>query len=422
MKIKKLEINNFRGFGHATVEFPESNLAVFIGVNGQGKSSLLDAVAIVLNGVFNANALSGSFDDPRLKDDDIRVGEVAAEINSEYILFEAPQRFSTHLNQKGIPYTNSSLQKDLYQLVSSQENLPLIAYYRTNREINLDNAPNIPNLMGRKAAYFNAINATLNSFFDFIEWFKIEDDSESREIKKLQDLKYQNPRLKTVRLGLSEFLSKMGIHFQGLRPIPEDNDQVGFANASQKFDLYFHKGGQEFKLSQLSHGERVLILLVADIARRAAILNSNLDNPLQSEGIVLIDEIELHLHPKWQREVIPALLATFPNIQFLLSTHSPQVLSSVDNEDIFLLKEGEVLKLSSNPKGMDTNAILEEVMETPKYPKHMADLVEKLFTLVQKRQFGAAMEVRQQIVEETSSDYPILRQADSMMERLKVLS
>ena len=77
--------------------------------------------------------------------------------------------------------------------------------------------------------------------------------------------------------------------------------------------------------------------------------------------VVLIDEAEAHLHPKWQREVIPALLATFPHIQFLVSTHSPQVLSRVDSEDIFLLKDGEVLKLSSNPKGMDTNAILEEV-------------------------------------------------------------
>ncbi|MBC7774570.1 MAG: AAA family ATPase [Phycisphaerae bacterium] len=421
MKIKKLEINNFRGFRQATVEFPESNLAVFIGVNGQGKSSLLDAVSIVLHGVSNSRALSGSLDDPRLKNDDIRIGEIEASVKSDLILYGELHNFSQKLRQHEIPHTYSKPQNGLIQPIFVEKNLPLIAYYRTNREINLANAPETPPSMGREAGYFNAINATLNSFSDFVEWFKIEDDVESREIKKLQDFKYQNPRLTPVRRCLSEFLSKLNIQFQGLRVVQESAVQIDYANPIKKFDLYINKEGQELKLSQLSHGERALILLVADIARRAAILNSDLDNPLLSEGIVLIDEIELHLHPKWQREVIPALLATFPNIQFLLSTHSPQVLSRVDSEDIFLLKDGEVLKLSSNPKGMDTNAILEEVMDTPKYPREVDVLVDELFALIQQRKFDEAEEARRKVAE-ASPDNPVLQRADAMMERLKILN
>lgn len=94
-------------------------------------------------------------------------------------------------------------------------------------------------------------------------------------------------------------------------------------------------------IDQLSAGERMVFALIADLTKRAIELNPTLftidydpgigtyENPLQSTyGIVLIDEIDLHLHPKWQRQIIPILLKTFPLVQFVVTTHSPFVLQS----------------------------------------------------------------------------------------------
>ncbi|MDM8525382.1 AAA family ATPase [Desulfococcaceae bacterium HSG8] len=101
------------------------------------------------------------------------------------------------------------------------------------------------------------------------------------------------------------------------------------------------KNNSEFSIEQLSDGEKCLIALIGDIARRLAIANPSLDDPLQGKAVILIDEIDLHLHPSWQRMILPGLLATFPKCQFVITTHSPQVLGETDARHIFLLHRNE---------------------------------------------------------------------------------
>ena len=91
---------------------------------------------------------------------------------------------------------------------------------------------------------------------------------------------------------------------------------------------------------QLSDGEKCTLALFGDIARRLAIANPSLDDPLQGDGVVLIDELELHMHTSWQRKVISMLKKTFPNIQFIITTHSPQILGEVDHDLMFMLYPG----------------------------------------------------------------------------------
>ena len=419
MKVKKLELNNFRGFRKATIEFPDSNLAVFIGVNAEGKSSILDAMAIILSGFFGFG--HDSKEDIQLNYDDIRLGERAVEIGAQCTFFNIEYKVTTQLALMGVLSNINYPHKGVVSGDHSANALPIIAYYKTDRELILADAEKATRPGGRTSAYYHAISAGISAFRDFSEWFRFEEDIENQGKIERQDFKYESPKLKPIRRSVTELLSKFDADFSELKVRRQNEPEIDFSRPSQKFELSIKKNEEELKLSQLSSGERALLLLVADIARRAAILNPQLPDPLQSEGIVLIDEIELHLHPKWQREVIPALLATFPNIQFLITTHSPQVLSRVDKEDIFLLENGEVFKLSSNPKGLDTNAILEEIMDTPKYPQHVDDLVEKLFTLIQQKKFDQAGTVRSKVVE-ASPDNPALQRADSMIERLKVLN
>ncbi len=117
---------------------------------------------------------------------------------------------------------------------------------------------------------------------------------------------------------------------------------------------------------ELSDGYHVFIALVADIARRAVMLNQfdGADAPARVEGVVLIDEIYLHLHPRWQRVVFPGLREAFPRLQLVVTTHSPQVLSSAENRQVRRLVDGKIQEGQVFVEGRDTNAILREHMNT----------------------------------------------------------
>ncbi len=91
--------------------------------------------------------------------------------------------------------------------------------------------------------------------------------------------------------------------------------------------MLIDKHGETLNVSQLSQGEKSLMTLVGDIARRLAMMNPSLASPLEGDGIVLIDEVDLHLHPKWQRSLLERLTTTFPGCQFVVTTHSPLVVS-----------------------------------------------------------------------------------------------
>lgn len=123
--------------------------------------------------------------------------------------------------------------------------------------------------------------------------------------------------------------------------------------------------------SQLSDGFHVYAGLVADLARRCVTLNPQLGDEAATaaQGVVLIDEIDLHLHPRWQRVVVPNLIAAFPSLQFVVSTHSPQVLSSVANDQVRTLRRGRLVE-SPPVQGRDSNSILRELFETPERDPH----------------------------------------------------
>jgi hypothetical protein len=139
------------------------------------------------------------------------------------------------------------------------------------------------------------------------------------------------------------------------------------------------KGGVEFDVDMLSDGEKGLLGLVGDLARRLSLANPALKNPNEGQGIVLIDEIELHLHPAWQRNAVRGLQRTFPNIQFIFTTHSPQVISELRPNQTFLLVDGVALP-AERSYGMDSTAVLRELMNDPGRPSTVNDDINALYT------------------------------------------
>ena len=185
---------------------------------------------------------------------------------------------------------------------------------------------------------------------------------------------------------------------------------------------------QTLELEQLSGGYRIVLALAADLARRMAQGNPHLDDPLQSEAIVLIDEVDLHLHPSWQQRVLPDLTRTFPNSQFIVSTHSPQVLTTVKAEHIVeLYRAGDniVAEGASAPTyGAPAGDLLAAVMRVNERPPNngFVTILGDYMELVRsgKGESEPALKLRRKL-DDLSPQDPGLDRADLEMRRQKVL-
>jgi predicted ATP-binding protein involved in virulence len=222
-------------------------------------------------------------------------------------------------------------------------------------EHNLSDTSNFTQLK----AFDDSLTGAQTGFDEFFRWFRSLENLENEERRDLPE--YRDHRLEAVRKALPKFMPE----FTNLR----------IRRAPLRMTVF--KQGEELIINQLSDGERCLLAMVSDLARRLAIVNPGLADPLQGEGIVLIDEIELHFHPKWQRGILPTLSSTFPNCQFIVSTHSPQIVSDVQPDAIYLLRQtpqGLIASHAVGSYGRDSNQILEDLMGVTDRPIHIIDL------------------------------------------------
>jgi len=405
LQISSVKLADFRGFENILIDFTNkdnSNLTVIIGNNGAGKTSLLDAIKKSLSWIIK-NMLNqpGSGTGELIEKLDINNSSEAgyASIVSKYTIvsgFSCTLLLSTaKRNDKNIrkgSYQEIKLLAEIYKLANfrdTQFNFPIMAYYSIERADEISKKDTQPfdeisgeNSWGKFDGYDKALNGSAD-FKLFFRWFKyLEDCSNATvakqnqkiltEIAKLQaelegDLIKEMQRQARLDSKANDFLISFKqkkqeelIRLQEqIPPGPTHKIIESVIQVISKFmpefkslriqrhplAMLIDKNGISLNIRQLSQGEQSLLALVADITRRLVLLNPSLDDPLQGNGIVLIDEIDLHLHPKWQQSVIPNLLKTFPNIQFIVTTHSPQVLSTVNSKCIRRLKQNEEQKI-----------------------------------------------------------------------------
>ena len=152
---------------------------------------------------------------------------------------------------------------------------------------------------------------------------------------------------------------------------------------------------------QLSDGEKCLIALLGDLAMRLAICNPALENPLEGDAVVLIDELELHLHPVWQGALIPGFLKTFPNCQFIVTTNSPLVLCGVQADSIWVMHETDAPYHPERSYGMDSSEVLREVMGAPSRPADVTDALDRIDSLLDAGRFNEARAAIQMLAAKT---------------------
>jgi predicted ATP-binding protein involved in virulence len=457
MKIKHVRIQDFRGIEDLSLDFGSDNINVIIGMNGVGKSSIIDCLCLLLSAyvkelrrVFRERKLQqssengyivnpGSYSvsiggvnngtivvngdnnqiiqhsrESRNEVDDIKNGSNSSTLK---ILIDHQHKnftWSKSIERGKDKNFNSSDEIGLVDLVneivpsySPDFSIPLVLCYLVNRavlDISLD-LSDISNFTQLKA-FDDSLTGAQTGFDEFFRWFRSLEDLENEERRDAPE--YRDHRLEAVRKALPKFMPE----FTNLR----------IRRSPLRMTVF--KKDQELVINQLSDGEKCLLAMVSDLARRLAIANPGLADPLQGEGIILIDEIELHFHPQWQRGILPTLSATFPNCQFIVSTHSPQIISDVQPDAIYLLQQtpqGLTAAHAVSSYGRDSNQILEDLMGVPDRPLHIKSRLQQLFRLIDDGNLDAAQELKEQLEQQIGLDEPEFAKADVMIRRKEIL-
>ncbi len=432
MKITEVLIQNLRGFIDEKIIFPHTNLAVLIGENGAGKSSVLDFISYFFSSCINEliSDLSGQ---PLLlthffKPEDM--GKNTNQAASCEVSFESgghTRYWRTkdlhNLLSNTQAFSSSKANVDLARLLAQRpdSSIPILAYYSTNRRFapKQDTPPSEEYRYQQLSAYVDS-DHWQGDFSEFATWFRLAEDLENQHKIQQADLEYQSKELATIRNALTLFFGKLKFTIANLRVERGAMGGNGFKKPKiQDNKLVADKQGETLGLQQLSSGEQVILLLVADIARRLAVANPSLsaqDVLSQGEGIVLIDEIELHLHPKWQRNIIPALRLTFPSLQLIVTTHSPQVLSSLERESVLLLDNFKVKPYTPPTQGRDSNSILYDLFGVEERPPDDARELELLYRHIREENMAEAHALFKALTQKWGSDDAEIKRAQMYLE------
>ena len=420
MYVSKLSLRNYRIFRDEEILF-DSRLTVLAGINGAGKSTVLKALAKLLSwpsrrfGSIKANGV-GLDRDSEVSDKEkwANISLVVKENENEYSWNLATTVKGTLEQERSNFAAVNKWALKIQQMIQENEertSVPLFVFYPVDRAI-ID----IP-LRIKGKHRFNSINAlddnmlSQSRFRVFFEWFRNQEDLENETRFVSANSAYRDKSLEAVRNALSKLLpgnyKKLMIRRKPLRMEMEKDDRM-------------------VRVDGLSDGEKCLIALVGDLARRLAMANPGLDNPLDGEGVVLIDEIDLHLHPAWQRNVVNRLIGTFPNCQFIMTTHSPQVLGDVPASNILLLDytvKGVTIHHPMRSLGLSSNEAVDELMsggrgEILSQNKKVAEDLRKIYRLIEAEEYDGAENAIDELQREVS-DIPSVREAKAYLENMR---
>lgn len=382
MKINNIQLYNYHGFKSVTIDF-NPKVTCLAGINGAGKSSVLNAIALCLSWIIarikNPKG-QGWFANAY---EDARYGEMYGGITGKFSFLDkeifVKQGFAANGVVGDIKSDYSTL-NSLFDYVSTSSiayNIPTLVYYPINRAVlDIPLRIRMRHDFNQFSVYENAMDSSAR-FRDFFEWYRDREDIEYEERNNRRDFDYKDLILETVRNAIYKFLP--GYKNLHIRRNPQT--------------MLITKADEEIPVNSLSDGEKCLLSLVGDLARRLSLSNPTIENPLKGSGIVLIDEIDLHLHPAWQRNVVGLLLKTFPNCQFIITTHSPQVLGELQPQEIRLLNNFEI-SIPSQSFGLDSNSILDNLQNTTNEPLRQNASVSKkldeISNMIDKQDFKMA--------------------------------
>ena len=418
--------------GKVSVNFKGApGVYLIIGNNAVGKTAILDGIAKCLSwitkrieheggsGFLISESAINKLDNPNVTA--LFRTSLGKSRNSEFEIVLATTEKGALKRQKNEVLCTEEFARNLRSTLNSSNNeeLPLWTYYDVERNTSIRNS--LKNLkVSRVSAYENSLENKRLNWYSLIQWLEFVFDLEAHsnnlssveldlyeklsgvnfenietEINSLEETNEENmfeqlnivqnlvPNLKnildivnkieniektnkvkeTINLKSKEvFLNCIKSFLNNIT-----NISMEIVN-SKKIILVTKDDGSKFDLNELSQGEKSILIILGDLVRRMSLLNPKMDNPLETKAVVIIDEIDLHFHPRWQTEIISKLESSFPNTQFILTTHSPFVISSVNKDNISIIQRDEDNRLEvSTPQFQSRGSSFEYNLENLQY-------------------------------------------------------
>ena len=407
MILKKLHVSNFKMFEEVGLEFkPGFNL--LLGDNGVGKTTILEAATVAVSGF-----LAGMEDvnTRNIYKDDVHYQIIKDNNGIPNKSYKEPVEVGSTISYKGIDYTWSRIKKgatsssrtsinprDILtvsrELINSTEHviLPLISYQSASRHwvsARSDaNEKKRKQLHNRRCGYLGCMErtanlSTVNNWCKQMEWVNIRMNHNSENYRQFGKI-------------VAKFMSIM------------NDGAVSEVIFNPNSEALLYCENCEYKaIEDLSAGYQSVLNLILDLAYRMAILNPDEgDNIPNAEGIVLIDEIDSNLHPKWQWRIIDALTETFPNVQFIAATHSPIIVSSCKNANIISIDEEQNIRYISDSYAFSVNEILKDMLGYYMRPAKVEDLIEEFGKRMDREEYSQAKEILEQLTEMLGKEHP----------------
>ena len=436
MKINRLEIKNFKKFSDYTLDL-HPQFTLLIGDNGTGKTSILDALAIAA-GVWLVNSPDTTLNNSRrnILRSEIRLESISIDSITQFIertptqikaigtINDQPIQWLRQIKENSSRTSNTESKEalniisKLFKQVEAGEKiwLPIMAYYGAGRA-------GLPS--NQRAITYTSPSRRWDAFYDCFE--------ERISIPRLHTWFQKEAIASVKRQGQMRSGYKV-VKFAILRCIPSAND-LWFDG--DRGEIVIAINGQPQPFSNLSAGQKMMVALIADLAikivtQNAAFLPEEIDmeNQVlpqvlqQTTGLVMIDEIDVHLHPKWQRQVVDDLKTTFPAIQFVCSTHSPIITSEVEAKSIrFLEYEAEnggiISTIPSESYGLDANRVLDELMGASERNKEVTQNLHKMFQLIDDEDFDMARQAMIPLITKIGDRDPEITRAQTLIKFLE---
>ena len=345
MKLKRLDIKDFRCKSAASLQLG-SRLTILMGENGAGKTTFLDAISIALGLIISYLPRAegrGFRERGEIRQSEGKVlpyARIAVETvdGIAWDCIKKAPRTKSKILETGKRQLRELIDHNILEPLANDDEftLPIFAFYGVSRAL-LDIPERRRGFDSESGRIVDALDQALASGSNFRSafiWYYNKEMEELRLRNAVRDFDVKHPQLQAVRQCLLTLFPNLTNPRFAVKPPPR---------------LIVTENGEDLELSQLSDGYKTMIGLAIDLSRRMAAGNPDMDNPLESPAIVLIDEVDLHLHPAWQQRVVSDLLRCFPNTQFILTTHSPIVVEGVNN----LLKRHAIASLLPDPNEND---------------------------------------------------------------------
>lgn len=462
MKLESIFLKNFRCYKEVTIDL-HPLMTVLVANNGQGKTALLDAARIGLwPYVASFDLARTAYADPAntitvndalmLKYDNAMARQLPSEVEitgdygegtttwKRFRDSEAPRsKTKDDSATRAMKNYGTRLQASIRKVQADPADLPVFGYYGTGRlwkekRLTQSKKGNRETRKGeeniRTFAYRDCLDPA-SSYKQFEEWFTSS------------YIKFRESQIIQLEAGISPIATDPEIEIpvkviqNAVNVLLKDTgwQDLAYSVTHDKSLILNHPENGTLKVDQLSDGIKNMLAMVADIAYRCTLLNSHMGAKaaLQSKGVVMIDEVDMHLHPQWQQTVVEGLTRAFPNIQFIVTTHSPQVLSTVKSECIRLLKQdvrsdsGEIISIARTPdtqtKGTASSDVLAWLMDIDPVPDvEEAQWLSEYKALIQSNEYESdtALHLRTKLEKHFGNDHQAITECDRLIRLTKM--